>query len=136
MIGYEKLHADTTQRAKTGHGAKQPSMPEGPPVSPILTPAMPEPLPPTTTTSANSEELAFFDRVKKFLGNKNSMNGFLKVCNLYSQDLIDKELFVHRAQSFIGGNQELFTWFKRFMGESDDHPTDRKSTRLNSSHWE
>jgi len=112
------------KRAKTGH-TKQPVVPDGPPVSPTLTPAQPEPMPPSTTTTPNQEELAFFDRVKKFLGNKNTMNEFLKLCNLFSQDLIDKNLLLYRAQSFIGGNQELYAWFKKFMGDDDEQQSTR-----------
>jgi paired amphipathic helix protein Sin3a len=108
------------KRAKTGHSAKQPIVPDGPPVSPTLIPAMPEPLPPTTTTSPSQDELAFFDRVKKFIGNKNTMNEFLKLCNLFSQDLIDKQLLLYRANSFLGGNPELFAWFKKFMGDDEE----------------
>jgi paired amphipathic helix protein Sin3a len=116
------------KRAKTGHTTKQAVVPEGPPVSPTLTPAAPVPMPPTTTTTPNQDELAFFDRVKKFIGNKNTMNEFLKLCNLFSQDLIDKELFLYRAQSFIGGNQELFSWFKKFMGEEEQMSHTRPKT--------
>ncbi|KAF2736640.1 hypothetical protein EJ04DRAFT_462701 [Polyplosphaeria fusca] len=107
------------KRTKTSHAPK-PMIPDGPPVSPTLTPALPEPLPPTSTTSPNQDELAFFDRVKKFIGNKNTMNEFLKLCNLFSQDLIDKSLLLYRAQSFIGGNQELFAWFKKFLGDEPE----------------
>jgi paired amphipathic helix protein Sin3a len=82
-------------------------------------------MPPTTTTSPNQDELAFFDRVKKFIGNKNTMNEFLKLCNLFSQDLIDKSLLIYRAQAFIGGNQELFAWFKKFMGDDEEQQKSR-----------
>lgn len=44
------------------------------------------------------------------------MNEFLKLCNLFSQDLIDKSVLVGRVSNFIGGNPELMTWFKRFVG--------------------
>jgi paired amphipathic helix protein Sin3a len=115
------------KRAKTGHTAKQ-TVPDGPPVSPTLTPALPEPIPPTNTTTPHQDELAFFDRVKKFIGNKNTMNEFLKLCNLYSQDLIDKQLLLYRVQSFIGGNPELFAWFKKFMGEDDEQHKTRPKT--------
>jgi paired amphipathic helix protein Sin3a len=120
-------YTDRRKRAKTGHAAKQ-TIPDGPPVSPTLTPALPEPMPPTTTTSPSQDELAFFDRVKKFIGNKNTMNEFLKLCNLFSQDLIDKQLLIYRAQSFIGGNQELFAWFKKFMGDDEEQQKSRPKT--------
>ena len=87
-----------------------------PAVSPTLTPVVPEPLPPTSTSGASSEELAFFDRVKKYIGNKQTMNEFLKLCNLFSQDLIDKNVLVFRVSSFIGGNIDLMNWFKAFVG--------------------
>ncbi|KAL5115298.1 Transcriptional regulatory protein sin3 [Pleosporales sp. CAS-2024a] len=115
------------KRAKTAHTSKQ-AIPDGPPVSPTLTPALPEPMPPTTTTSPSQDELAFFDRVKKFIGNKNTMNEFLKLCNLFSQDLIDKQLLIYRAQAFIGGNQELFAWFKKFMGDDEEQQKSRPKT--------
>ncbi|PVI03678.1 hypothetical protein DM02DRAFT_611980 [Periconia macrospinosa] len=115
------------KRAKTAH-TKQTTITDGPPVSPTLTPAQPEPMPPSTTTTPNQDELAFFDRVKKFIGNKGTMNEFLKLCNLFSQDLIDKNLLLYRAQSFIGGNQELFTWFKKFLGEDDEQTYTRPKT--------
>jgi paired amphipathic helix protein Sin3a len=85
-------------------------------------------MPPTTTTSPGGDDLAFFDRVKKFIGNKNTMNEFLKLCNLYSQDLIDKSLLLYRAQSFIGGNAELYGWFKKFLGEEDEQHSTQPRT--------
>ena len=103
------------KRLKQQHVSKQ-NVPEGPAVSPTLTPALPEPMPPTTTAGATAEEIAFFDKVKKFINNKHTMNEFLKICNLFSQDLIDKAILVHRAQSFIGGNPDLMNWFKKFLG--------------------
>jgi paired amphipathic helix protein Sin3a len=118
------------KRAKTGH--TKPVVPEGPPISPTLTPAQPEPLPPSTTNNPNQDEIAFFDRVKKFLGNKNTMNEFLKLCNLFSQDLIDQQLFLQRAQSFIGGNQELYIWFKKYMGETDESTMHTRPRVVNS----
>lgn len=85
-------------------------------MSPTLTPAIPEPLPPAARSPASSEELAFFDRVKKYIGNKQTMNEFLKLCNLFSQDLIDRNVLVHKVSNFIGGNPELMNWFKTFVG--------------------
>ncbi|KAF2498321.1 hypothetical protein BU16DRAFT_558387 [Lophium mytilinum] len=116
-------NTSTTKRAKTAHTAKQPMIPDGPAVSPTLTPALPEPIKPVTTTVATGEELAFFDRAKKFIGNKNTMNEFLKLCNLFSQDLIDKNLLYTRAQSFIGGNPDLLEWFRQFLSIEEERIT-------------
>ncbi|KAK3675804.1 Transcriptional regulatory protein sin3 [Recurvomyces mirabilis] len=90
-----------------------------PPVSPALIPALPMPLPPTTTTAATHDELAFFDRVKKAISNKGTFNEFLKLCNLFSQDLIDRSTLAHRGRAFIGGHPELMKYFENFLGAED-----------------
>lgn len=79
-------------------------------------PQLPEPLPPFPSLSTTQEELGFFDRAKKQIGNRSSYAEFLKLINLYTQDLIDKYTLADRVGSFIGGNLELMNWFKNFLG--------------------
>lgn len=43
------------------------------------------------------------------------MNEFLKLCNLFSQDLINKNVLVHKVSNFIGGNPDLMNWFRQFV---------------------
>lgn len=91
----------------------------GPKVSSTLVPGIPEPVPPSGTvrTSSLLEELSFFDKVKKAIGNKQTYNEFLKFLNLYSQDIIDKDTLVERVDSFLGDtHQDLLNWFKQFVG--------------------
>lgn len=95
--------------------AKQPGS-ELPPVSPTLVPSLPRPLPPTDTSTSNAEEFAFFDRVRKHLSNKQTYNEFLKIINLYNQEMVDKNLLVHKAFSFLSNNNELMTWFRDYIG--------------------
>lgn len=87
-----------------------------PPVSPTLIPDLPAPILPTTGSAATSDELSFFDKAKKAIGNKVVMGEFLKLCNLYSQDLVDRTFLVHRANAFIGGNPELMKYFREWLG--------------------
>ncbi|OZJ02279.1 hypothetical protein BZG36_05062 [Bifiguratus adelaidae] len=68
---------------------------------------------PATTISA--EEAEFFDRVRRHINNKSVYNEFLKVLNLFSQQIVDQNILVERVESFIGGNRELFDWFKAFV---------------------
>lgn len=84
-------------------------------IEPTLTPMMPEPYPPRPSTSTQ-DEMAFFDRVKKFLGNRSSMNEFLKLCNLFSQNIIDRNTLFHRGAQFIGANPDLLSFWKMFIG--------------------
>ncbi|KAK8008505.1 hypothetical protein PG991_011056 [Apiospora marii] len=102
----------SNKRAKLSH---KPLPTDGPSIEPTLTPVMPEPLPPTSTGNCSSDELAFFEKVKKFMNNRGAMNEFLKLCNMYSQSLIDENDLVHKASNFIGGNPELMNWFRAFL---------------------
>lgn len=108
----------SNKRTKTAHPHPKPVV-EAPLVSPTLTPHQPEPLPPPSKQPATQEELAFFDRVKKFIGNKQTYNEFLKLLNLFSQELVDKNVLVNKVEAFIGGNKELMEWFKRFVDFSN-----------------
>lgn len=101
------------KRAKLNH---KPLATDTPAVEPTLTPVLPGPLPPTSSANATADEIAFFDKVKKFIGNRSTMNEFLKLCNMYSQSLIDTNDLVHKASQFIGGNHELMNFFKTFVG--------------------
>lgn len=82
-------------------------------------PQLPEPLPPFPSLSTTQEELGFFDRAKKQIGNRASYAEFLKLINLYTQDLIDKYTLADRVGSFIGGSPDLMNWFKTFLSIED-----------------
>lgn len=84
-----------------------------------LVPGIPEPVPPCAMakTSTLTEELAFFDKVKRAIGNKQTYNEFLKMLNLFSQDIIDKDTLVERVDVFLGdAHADLLSWFKQFVG--------------------
>lgn len=48
------------------------------------------------------------------------MNELLKLCEMFSGQLIDKRTLVHRMHTYIGGNPELMTWFKVWCGYKDE----------------
>ena len=104
--------SNSNKRPKLNHKSLASDVPS---IEPTLTPVLPEPLPPTTSANATSEELGWFEKVKKHIGNRATMVEFLKLCNLYSQNLIDTNTLVHKASQFIGGNAELMNWFKNFV---------------------
>jgi paired amphipathic helix protein Sin3a len=98
-----------------------------------LIPALPEPLPPYPSIATTTEELAFFDKAKKQIGNRASYAEFLKIINLYTQDLMDKYTLYDRVISFIGSNTELTVWFKDFIGlnDKDDYLKESRSRKDN-----
>jgi paired amphipathic helix protein Sin3a len=104
------------QRLKTAQGPKVPTAPELPSATPSLVPPLPQPLPPTVTTGATPEDVGFFDRARKHIGNKSLFGEFLKLCNLYTNDLVSADYFNHKAENFLGGAPELLMWLKNFVG--------------------
>ncbi|KAK3945439.1 hypothetical protein QBC46DRAFT_336752 [Diplogelasinospora grovesii] len=98
----------------------------GPPdanfVEPTLTPVMPEPLRPTPVSVSGQDDIAFFDRLKKHIGNRTAMSEFLKLLNMFSLDLITKDVLIYKANQFIGGNADLLGFLKnllRYTGEDE-----------------
>ncbi|OLL23300.1 Transcriptional regulatory protein SIN3 [Neolecta irregularis DAH-3] len=91
-------------------------------LEPSLTPYIPEPIAPPKLVVATNEEMDFFAKVKSHINKQTTYNEFLKVCNLYSQDIIDKNTLVEKVEAFIGQDQRLMDWFKKFLGYTgEDH---------------
>lgn len=88
-------------------------------LDPSIVPVVPEPTEPIEDSLELVEETTFFDKAKKFIGNKHIYTEFLKILNLFSQDLLDVDELVARAEHYLGGNKELFVWFKNFVGFQD-----------------
>lgn len=112
--GRKKKSQDISQEAPTSNLRGGPRKKKDALVSPSLVPATPEPLLPEKP-GALLEEISFFDKAKKHISNKQTYNEFLKVLNLFSQRIIDKDILVDRVEGFLSGNKELITWFKGFV---------------------
>lgn len=69
--------------------------------------------PPTPLTP--TDETHFFDRVKHALDNRETFNEFLKLVNLFTQDIIDTARLVHESRSFLGDG-ELMAQFREILG--------------------
>ncbi|CAK7228968.1 Transcriptional regulatory protein sin3 [Sporothrix bragantina] len=111
--GLPPAAAATNKRAKLTHKG---GLEAGSLIEPTLTPVMPGPLPRSGYIQDTQDGLNFFERVKKFLPNRTTMNEFLKLINLYRLGLIELNVLVTKSHAFIGGNAELFNWFKNFVG--------------------
>ncbi|CAK7236960.1 Transcriptional regulatory protein sin3 [Sporothrix curviconia] len=106
--------AAANKRIKLTH--KGSALDAGSLIEPTLTPMMPGPLPRSGYIQDTQDGLNFFERVKKFLPNRTTMNEFLKLINLYRLGLIELNVLVSKSHAFIGGNAELFNFFKNFVG--------------------
>ncbi|TPX30813.1 hypothetical protein SmJEL517_g05719 [Synchytrium microbalum] len=65
------------------------------------------------------EEMEFFDKVKKHIGNKTNYAEFLKILNLYSQEILDASTLVEKIKPFLEGQSDLMEWFRRFVRIDD-----------------
>ena len=75
-----------------------------------------EMMPPLAPQMATVDEVAFFERVKKHLDDRTTYLDFLKLLNLYAQDMIDVATLVDRAALFLSGRPELLSMFKGLVG--------------------
>ncbi|KIR56076.1 paired amphipathic helix protein Sin3a [Cryptococcus gattii Ru294] len=110
--GVEPAATKTTQGGKRGARAGQRGE------SPLLEdvePGLPS-LTPQQQTLASPDEVAFFDKVKKFIDDKVVYHEFLKLINLFVQDMIDTKTLLDRAQLFIGDSPEVWATFQKVVG--------------------
>ena len=66
-----------------------------------------------------TDELSLFDKIKKFIDDKTMYHEFLKLLNLYTQEIIDMPTLLEKAFLFIGASDEIFGLFREFVGEQD-----------------
>lgn len=81
------------------------------------------------------EEMEFFEKVKRSIGNMTTYNEFLKILNLFSQEIVDSKALIARVEPFIGKSPDLFNWFKKFVKYEDNDviyniPADRPDLDL------
>ncbi|KAJ9105564.1 hypothetical protein QFC19_003546 [Naganishia cerealis] len=67
------------------------------------------------TALANLDEVVFFERVKKQIDDRPTYHEFLKLLNLYTNDLIDAKILVERAMLFLGEDSDLAQDFKMLL---------------------
>ncbi|KAG0335816.1 Transcriptional regulatory protein sin3 [Podila humilis] len=103
----EGIPGSNKKRVKHSHIA------DGGGISPPISSSQPTVV---TKNPASVEELAFFDKVKKALSNKTTYNEFLKLLNLFSQDILDRKLLVEKVETFLAPHKDLMEWFKAFVG--------------------
>ncbi|KAI0336648.1 hypothetical protein GY45DRAFT_1332746 [Cubamyces sp. BRFM 1775] len=82
---------------------------------------MSQPIPPPMQQSNSlhpSDDRHFFERVKRAIDNRETYNEFLKLVNLFTQDIINTTRLVREARSFLGDG-ELMAQFKAILGWDD-----------------
>ncbi|KAF1989574.1 hypothetical protein K402DRAFT_390535 [Aulographum hederae CBS 113979] len=104
------------KKLKQMSASKQPGTAEAPRVSPSLLPPLPPPpTKPTVETSETAPDLEFFQRVKKHIGHSNSTSEFVKLINLYNNDIITASTLVQQSYRFLGNNLTLLEQLKSYI---------------------
>ncbi|KAF9237770.1 hypothetical protein BU15DRAFT_88601 [Melanogaster broomeanus] len=70
------------------------------------------------------DETHFFDRVKRAINNRDAFNEFLRLVNLFTQELIDTARLVREARNFLGDG-ELMRQFMEILGWDDGRERER-----------
>ncbi|KZT20179.1 hypothetical protein NEOLEDRAFT_1182706 [Neolentinus lepideus HHB14362 ss-1] len=69
------------------------------------------------------DENNFFDRVKRALDSRETFNEFLKIVNLFTQDIIDRSRLIKESRTYLGSSElmvqfmEILGWDERKEGE-------------------
>ncbi|WWC68464.1 uncharacterized protein I206_102392 [Kwoniella pini CBS 10737] len=101
------------KKSKGGQRGESPSIDDNEPVPSLSTGNHPQ-------TLASPDEVAFFDKVKKAIDDKVVYHEFLKLINLFVQDMIDTKTLLERAFYFIGEAPEVWANFQKVVGASAD----------------
>lgn len=75
---------------------------------------------PKPKTVVAKEELIFFHHVKNYFANQTTYIEFLKIINLFTQDLIDLKTLVLKIKPFLNTCPELFSQFTDIVGWRED----------------
>ncbi|KAK4047774.1 hypothetical protein OIO90_006073 [Microbotryomycetes sp. JL221] len=119
--GYPQMNPYPQSYPVPGYPLAQPVLPvafayEAPPPPPPPKPL----LPPKPVASA--PDIAFFKRVKAYVIDETTYHEFLKLLNLFSQDLINLTALVNRAYLFLRDEPTLWKEFKEIVGWTEDTP--------------
>ncbi|OCH88405.1 hypothetical protein OBBRIDRAFT_795302 [Obba rivulosa] len=71
-----------------------------------------------------ADESQFFEHVKRALDNRETYNEFLRLVNLFTQDIIDMPRLVRESRTFLG-ESELMEQFRRILGWDERRERER-----------
>ena len=94
-----------------------------------MVPPLPHPIPEPQHLDDNT----FFERVRDFLNNRETYDEFLKLVNLFTQDVIDLRTLVHQATNFLGEGSELMAQLKEIVGWDEKERRDMDNEAANAS---
>ena len=122
-----------------GHMAYAPSYPPNAYAAhaplPVYAYEVPAPAPPPqpivpAKPQASTHDIAFFGRVKTHTNDPATYHEFLKLLNLYTQDIIDLTALVSRAFLFLGADAQLWADFREIVGWTEGQAVGEPGGRI------
>ncbi|THH08411.1 hypothetical protein EW145_g2724 [Phellinidium pouzarii] len=107
--GYDSLHVEDMSRSP-GHSYNHLALP----LSSRPGPSAYDVPPPSASHIPTQDDMFFFERVRLAIGSREVYNEFLKLINLFTQEIIDMRRLVEQSQTFLG--DELLGQFKEILG--------------------
>ncbi|KAF9003386.1 hypothetical protein BDQ17DRAFT_1409203 [Cyathus striatus] len=112
----ERAEREQRERERVGRERRAEMQPPSKRVKHSATPHDTQPYhKPPLLRHPSSIETHFFDRVKRFLDNRELYNEFLKLVNLFTQDFIDTSRLVKESKHFLG-ESEIWRQFCDILG--------------------
>ncbi|KAG6829244.1 hypothetical protein H0H87_012148 [Tephrocybe sp. NHM501043] len=105
-----------------------------PPSPPRQARLPPQPPPPPIRMPPPNDDSQFFDNVRRILDNRDTYNEFLKIVNLFTQDLIDSTRLVHEARNFLG-DSELLKQLKGILGWNERKDREAYDSEIQQQSW-
>ncbi|TFK49235.1 hypothetical protein OE88DRAFT_1719716 [Heliocybe sulcata] len=100
----------------------------------LSAPQMLPQVPPTHMPISPQDENNFFDRVKRALDSRETFNEFLKIVNLFTQDIIDRSRLIKESRTYLGGS-ELMTQFMEILGWDERKEAEKLAAEQLEQAW-
>ncbi|EPQ53755.1 hypothetical protein GLOTRDRAFT_139874 [Gloeophyllum trabeum ATCC 11539] len=91
-------------------------------------------MPPPNVVLSQQDESNFFDRVKRMLDSRETFNEFLKIVNLFTQDIIDRSRLIKESRTYLGSG-ELMAQFMEILGWDERKEAERISAEQLEQAW-
>lgn len=71
-------------------------------------------------TTLSPDEIEFFEAARRVINNNAVYNEFLKIVNLFNNEIIDVRTLIERVDPFLSKNPEVWDFFKKMVKYEDE----------------
>jgi hypothetical protein len=82
-----------------------------------------------------TDEYIFFDRVRRYLDNREVYDEFLRLINLFTQGFIDGRTLLLRSEEFLGSSEHMLK-FRDIVGMESQDPSPNPAPTATRLKWD